>query len=517
MTKIRQPALAILAAILMIRAAEAQTPKVLHTFTGGTDGANPNGGLILHAAKLFGATANGGYLDNGTVFHFDLNTGRKTVLHIFTGGTADGANPAGGLVRDPAGNFYGVTRLGGVYNAGAIFRMVPNGEVILLHSFSGPDGELPRGGLVRDAAGDLYGSTSDGGVYRYGTIFKLDAAGQFSTLHSFSGLSDGAFPEGQLLLEDGRIYGVTRSGGAADAGIAFRLDPSTGAAEALHSFTPGDPVDGSVARDANGGLYRIAPGQQIVALRALDYLIARRGPATHADLAMDAEGRLYGAGTGTIFEISPAVVICALSPSVETVTQSWFGPAYGGSQIYSVGTNPPYCSLPGASYTASWLSDVTPATVQQYPFGGTGQISYSAAENTSTTPRTAKIRLGSAFVLTVKQDGYPTISCQYNPPTATIEVLSGGGPVSGLGVGILWPPGADGCIVYAATSKARWISDLSPSANQVIPGACANDSCVTGEGEAVSFNVAANKGPARSTIVRLSSGLAITVNQDAGN
>ena len=103
MTKLRKPALAILAAILITRAAaQVRTPQVLHTFTGGTDG-----------AKLCGATANGGYLDNGTVFQFDLNTGRNTVLHTFTGGTADGAGPAGGLVRDSAGNLYGATRLGG--------------------------------------------------------------------------------------------------------------------------------------------------------------------------------------------------------------------------------------------------------------------------------------------------------------------------------------------------------------------------------------------------------------------
>jgi uncharacterized repeat protein (TIGR03803 family) len=544
MTKIRQAAQAILAATFLTAAigtpaAQAQTLTVLHTFTGGTDGANPNGGLLLHAAKLYGTTANGGYLDNGTVFQLDIDTGQNTVLHIFTGGALDGANPADGLVRDSADNLYGTTRLGGTSNSGTIFRMDPSGELLLLHSFSGLDGELPKSGLVRDSTGNIYGATSAGGAYNSGTIFKLDATGTLTTLHSFNGLSDGAHPEGQLLLENGQLYAATRNGGAAGAGIVFRLNPATGAAAVMYSFVApigGNLVNGSVGRDSQGNLYRIgyaAGGSQpAVALSALDYLIALRGSETHADLVMDSEGHLYGAALpnggaghgGTIFEIStnagrdqPAAVLCALTPSAQTVTQSWFGPASGGSQIYSIGTSPENCSLPGASFTASWLSDVTPATGQIYPFGGTGQISYSAAENTSTTARTAKIRLGKAFVLTVKQDGYPTISCQYNPPTAIIEVASGGGPVSGLSAGILWPTGADGCVAYAATSKAPWISDLSPSANQAIPGACSDGSCVTGEDATPSFNVAANKGAARSTVVRLGGGFAVTVNQDAGN
>jgi hypothetical protein len=40
---------------------------------------------------------------------------------------------------------------------------------------------------------------------------------------------------------------------------------------------------------------------------------------------------------------------------------------------------------------------------------------------------------------------------------------------------------------------------------------------VTGEDATPSFNVAANKGAARSTVVRLGGGFAVTVNQDAGN
>jgi uncharacterized repeat protein (TIGR03803 family) len=521
-------------AFVVICAMQAQPYKVVHAFAGGTDGANPNGGLILDGSALYGTTLNGGYLDNGTAFRIDVKTGQKTVLHTFAGGTADGANPADGLVRDSAGNLHGTTRLGGIYNAGTIFRIDSSGELALLYSFSGPDGERPDGGLVRDPAGNFYGTTSAGGAYNNGTVFKLDETGKLSTLYSFNGLSDGASPGGQLLLENGKLHGATRSGGATGGGIVFRVDPVTGATAVLHNFAPRSEglVDTGAARDAAGTLYRVnyATGAS-VDVRALDYLTALRGPRSPADLVMDSSGRLYGAAQssvngsshGMIFEISPDALkqpppagACVLTPSSQTVIASWFGSAELESQVYGVSSNPQNCLLPGAHYTASWLSNVTPATRQTYPNGGTGQITFSDAQNTSTVARSATIRLGTSFVLTVKQNGYPTISCQYNPPTATIEVPSGGGPVSGLNAGILWPQGADGCIVYPATSKAKWISALSPSVNEVVPGTCSG-SCVTGETVKPTFNVAANKGPARSTTVKLHSGFVVTVNQDAGN
>ena len=53
------------------------------------------------------------------------------VLHRFTGG-ADGANPQGGLVFDPAGSLYGTTTFGGVSptncgssGCGTVFKLTP--------------------------------------------------------------------------------------------------------------------------------------------------------------------------------------------------------------------------------------------------------------------------------------------------------------------------------------------------------------------------------------------------------
>src|SRR5713101_2745093 len=72
------------------------------------------------------------------------------VLHSFTGGT-DGAFPFAGLVQDSAGNLYGTTigaQEGGL--EGSVFKLSPSGGFTLLHSFKyGGAGGARPGGLVR--------------------------------------------------------------------------------------------------------------------------------------------------------------------------------------------------------------------------------------------------------------------------------------------------------------------------------------------------------------------------------
>src|SRR5215471_2495044 len=49
-----------------------------------------------------------------------------TTLYSFTGG--DGANPAAGLMADPAGNLYGTTLNGGASGQGTVFQLDPSGN-----------------------------------------------------------------------------------------------------------------------------------------------------------------------------------------------------------------------------------------------------------------------------------------------------------------------------------------------------------------------------------------------------
>jgi uncharacterized repeat protein (TIGR03803 family) len=96
---------------------------LLYGFKGGDDGALPYAGLVMDAAgNLYGTTSEGGpgtctgrnqvVVGCGTVFKLDP-TENETVLHSFTGGS-DGAFPLyGHLVMDTTGNLYGTASSGG--------------------------------------------------------------------------------------------------------------------------------------------------------------------------------------------------------------------------------------------------------------------------------------------------------------------------------------------------------------------------------------------------------------------
>jgi uncharacterized repeat protein (TIGR03803 family) len=216
---------------------------VLHAFTGGADGAYPYGSLIQDAAgDLYGAALSGGDLSCpqglgvngcGTVFKLAPD-GTFTVLHTFTGGS-DGATPRGALVMDSAGNLYGAAQVGGntaCYNGcGTLFKIAANGQFKKLYAFNGnSDGGYPNGNLVLDPQGNLYGDAQgeNGNDSYYGTVFELSSAGKFKVLHVLNGFSDGADPAFGLIRDSaGNLYGSAYQGfGLHDRnGTVFKVTP----------------------------------------------------------------------------------------------------------------------------------------------------------------------------------------------------------------------------------------------------------------------------------------------------
>jgi uncharacterized repeat protein (TIGR03803 family) len=82
--------------------------------------------------NLYGTTLFGGTFSNGVVLDVSPS-GAETVLHTFTGGT-DGANPFGViLLRDSSGNLYGTASSGGsvagscapLPGCGVVFKLTP--------------------------------------------------------------------------------------------------------------------------------------------------------------------------------------------------------------------------------------------------------------------------------------------------------------------------------------------------------------------------------------------------------
>src|SRR5215471_12491148 len=136
------------------------------------DGANPNGGLILSNNTLYGTAAAGDSSGVGTVFAFNTDGTGFTNLHSFTGGS-DGANPIGGLIL--SGNtLYGTAYSGGSWASGTVFAVNTDGTGFTnLHSFTGgSDGANPIGGLIL-SSNTLYGATRNGGSSGNGTAFSL--------------------------------------------------------------------------------------------------------------------------------------------------------------------------------------------------------------------------------------------------------------------------------------------------------------------------------------------------------
>jgi uncharacterized repeat protein (TIGR03803 family) len=165
---------------------------VVHSFSGGTDGAYPTISLVYAKGMLFGTTEYGGLACGGgpgcgTVFSIDLKTGREKVLYSFCSeeSCADGWGPLASLI-DANGTLYGTTQRGGAYDDGTLFSVSSaTGTETVLYSFCSQtnctDGAEPVANLI-DVNGTLYGTTPAGGAYgercgdaydTCGTVFAL--------------------------------------------------------------------------------------------------------------------------------------------------------------------------------------------------------------------------------------------------------------------------------------------------------------------------------------------------------
>ena len=204
------------------------------------------------------------------------------------------------------GSFYGTTSSGGstypgsgADGVGTVFKFTTNGVLTTLKTFpplltvdySGHlnysyDGSTPVGGLCVTADGTLYGTTSSGGGYTnsqftfgLGEVFKVATNGVVSAVASFNG-TNGIQPQSALVAgNDGNLYGTTMFGG-------------TGA---------------SNTNSGLGTIFRVKPKGGITALISFNGM---NGRSPQTDLAIAADGNLYGTttyggfgGNGTVFRV----------------------------------------------------------------------------------------------------------------------------------------------------------------------------------------------------------------------
>jgi uncharacterized repeat protein (TIGR03803 family) len=216
-----------------------------------SDGAYPVASLLLLGNTLYGTTESGGNCGNGTVFRVNIDGTGFTNLHSFSAlsgivsSNSDGASPQGGLVL--SGNtLYGTASQGGSFGAGTVFSIYTNGTVFSnLYSFTdGNDGGYPIAGLVL-SGGMLYGTTFDGGNSDAGTVFGISTNGSaFTNLYSFTDGGDGAGPQAGLILSGNTLYGTASQGGSSDYGTVFSINTNGTDFTILYSFA-GYPDDGA--------------------------------------------------------------------------------------------------------------------------------------------------------------------------------------------------------------------------------------------------------------------------------
>jgi len=263
----------LLASIVVPTQLQAQKFKVLHTFHG-RDGRTPVGQLVRDASgNIYGTAGGGTEKCKGSIgcgVAFKMNKDGKLIWQ-YNFKRANGEGPYAGLLRDAAGDLFGITELGGDnscypgYGCGTVFKLNDEGkEETVLHKFTNvPDGEFPQSLLVEDGAGTIYGTSWAGGAYQYGAVFSVDTSGEENVLYSFTGGSDGGILHAGVIRDTaGNLYGVTSGGGAYGAGVVFELD-MTGKETILYDFTGGSDGGGPVSEliaDAAGNLYGLTAG-----------------------------------------------------------------------------------------------------------------------------------------------------------------------------------------------------------------------------------------------------------------
>ena len=335
---------------------QAQTFSVLHNFTAGAGGANPEAGVTLGpAGVLYGTAAYGGIHNNyGTVFKLSQvhSSWVFSPLYEFIGGF-DGAVPYGGVTVGPSGALYGTAETRGVSDQGTVFELRPPFSVCkgalcywnqtVLHAFAGypVDGAEPEvENLVFDQAGNIYGTTEQGGMYGDGTLFELtpSAGGYTETiLYSFGNGSDGLYPYSGVAFDSaGNLYGTTYAGGTGAAGTVYQLVPSNGSWQenVLVNFdgTNGQNPYSNLIVDASGNLYgttygggqngggvvyRLAPSGGGFTYSAL-YTFSEYCDS-YGGVAMDTAGDLFGVcsagganNDGWIFELTNCSQECSV-------------------------------------------------------------------------------------------------------------------------------------------------------------------------------------------------------------
>jgi uncharacterized repeat protein (TIGR03803 family) len=119
----------------------------LHSFSSSNDGSSPAGGVFLGSNVLYGSAAEGGPTGWGTVYKLNLSNTNYVVLHYFSAASgsthtnSDGAVPEGAVIL-VSNKLYGTTGGGGLAGDGTVYSLTLPTPPPLAITSSGSNVEL---------------------------------------------------------------------------------------------------------------------------------------------------------------------------------------------------------------------------------------------------------------------------------------------------------------------------------------------------------------------------------------
>jgi len=239
-------------------------------------------------SMLYGTTYYGGTNgDWGTLYKLATNGSGFVVIHSFGAGT-DGVEPEAGVIQGTDGALYGTANAGGANDQGGmIFKLNTDGSGYTdIFDFQpespATTGSNPSSSLVQGTDGSLYGTAGGGGGgYGVGTVFKLNTDGSgFTVLYAFlnTATTNGEDPLGTLLEgSNGSFYGTAQIGGSMDYGTIFALissqpptitAPSSVCANSTGNTASGPSGAASYAWTITGGTITAGANAQTVTFTA---------------------------------------------------------------------------------------------------------------------------------------------------------------------------------------------------------------------------------------------------------
>lgn len=210
--------------------------------------------------EMWGMTRYGGEYDKGVIFKMDENAENQQVVYSFE--TIQ--MPVGGLAEYTDNVFYGLSLWGGRYNQGVLYSFdLENGgfrHILDLDGKNTGSGGMDRMELASN--GKFYGTTYSGGEFDLGILFEFDPETErLQKLLDFDGHNYGSRPRGGLIESAGNeIFGTTESGGIHDDGVLFSYNILTGQYTKKYDFrreiSGASPV-GRIVRSEDGKFYGV--------------------------------------------------------------------------------------------------------------------------------------------------------------------------------------------------------------------------------------------------------------------